>query len=284
MEGLAIPFAVAAFAWWFSTGAILWLVHHARLGDRDAIVISLACAGLAVAGLAASADQSDAMGAYCAFGSALLLWGAIELSFLSGLITGPNRAMCPAQARGVTRFVLATKTVIHHELLIAACGLALALFSLGKANPTAVLIFAILAGMRLSAKLNIFLGAPNLAEEFMPARLSHLRSYFRRGAFNPLFPVTMLAGALVAGLMIAQAVSAPSGSGAQTGAALAAALTLLALLEHAFMMTPFDDGALWRWAAGRRSTEDRKLRAPNSNAFQTTLEARPAPVASTLFT
>jgi putative photosynthetic complex assembly protein 2 len=249
MEALALPFITAVAAWWFSTGAILWLIHHAKPSDRGVGWVAGGATVLAGAGVVWTAGMVDAGGAYLGFACALLIWGAIELTFLTGLITGPNHMHCPAQARGWRRFSLAAATLIHHEVLIALAAIAMIASTWGAPNQAAPVTFAVLAVMRISAKLNIFLGAPALSEEFMPARLAHLRSYFRRSQFNPVFPVSMLLGAVAAAFAAVAALAANADSAAQITAALAFALILLALLEHAFMMTPLDDAALWRWAA-----------------------------------
>lgn len=255
IDTLALPFLVAVAAWWFSTGAILWLIHRARPSDVGVRWVAGATTGAAGVGVMASAANTDVGSAYMAFACALLIWGAIELTFLTGLITGPNHSHCPAQARGWRRFSLAAATLIHHEVLIVATATAIVIATWGAPNQTAALTFGILAVMRLSAKMNIFLGAPALSEEFMPARLSHLRSYFRRSQFNPVFPISMMVGAVAAACAAAAALAAPPDSAAHVAAALAFALILLALLEHAFMMTPLDDAALWRWAAHAKRTQ-----------------------------
>ena len=69
-----------------------------------------------------AATMPPSAGAYIAFLSALAIWGWIELAFLSGIITGPNRAPCPPGAPGWDRFWRAVGTIAWHEVaLIAAC-------------------------------------------------------------------------------------------------------------------------------------------------------------------
>ncbi len=61
--------------------------------------------------------------------------------------------------------------------------------------------FLILFSMRLSAKLNMFLGVRNLYENFLPAHLQHLKSYFARRAMNLLFPISVSAATVVAAML-----------------------------------------------------------------------------------
>jgi putative photosynthetic complex assembly protein 2 len=78
----------------------------------------------------------------------------------------------------------------------------------------------------------------------LPAKVQHLRSYFRRKDVNPLFPVSV-AGALAGTWLLAsQAASQPS-EFAVAAYSLLASLLALALIEHVFMMVPFPVARLW---------------------------------------
>ena len=107
--------------------------------------------------------------------------------------------------------------------------------------------------MRVSAKLNIFLGVPNLTVDFLPVQLGYLKSYFRVAVFNPLFPVSVAVGTLAA-LLLGEAAGVAA-SGAAVGFTMLSALVALGTLEHWFLVLPMKDAALWRWAmAGSRPT------------------------------
>ena len=87
---------------------------------------------------------------------------------------------------------------------------------------------------------------PRINFEFLPRRLAHLGSYFRRGPVTPFFPLTITA------LTCATAALAWEIRGAVTlpeavAAALLAALAGLALIEHWLMVLPLPDARLWRW-------------------------------------
>jgi putative photosynthetic complex assembly protein 2 len=181
-----------------------------------------------------------------AFACALVLWGWHELSFLMGFVTGPNRTPCPPDARGWRRFRLAAATLIYHEVAMFACVLVMAAFTWGKANQTATLTFLLLFVMRLSAKFNIFAGVPHLSTEMMPDHMRYLASYFRIGPPRWFFlgSVTAIAGlaAWLADLAL------HSQGGIATGYALAFALVALAFIEHGFLVVPWQDTAIFRWA------------------------------------
>lgn len=241
------PLLVALFAWWFSTGAILWL-DRARGGSFWTHAAVAAIGALGLAGIALTANDDSARGAYTAFAATLAVWGWLEFTFLTGLITGPRTEPCPASAHGAQRFAFAASAVIYHELALFLALLAVLALTFGQANATGAIVFGVLFVMRLSAKLNLFLGVPHFSDEFMPGRLAYLKTYFRRGPATAAFPVAMAIGAALCFALARAAMSEPPGSAAQTGAVIGFTISALALVEHLFMVAPVRDSALWRWA------------------------------------
>ena len=245
---IALAILYTVFLWWFSTGAILWLDRLPRRTFRWSLMLSSALALAAIYGLVASRTVATPAGALCAFTCALGVWGWHEVSFLMGLVTGPRTTLCPAGARGWRRFGLATATLLYHEAALGLTAVAIGALSWNAANPVGAWTFAVLLAARLSAKLNIFLGVPNFTEEFFPEHLRYLTSYLRRSPANALFPVSIGVGAALAGAEAWLALDPGATAFAVTAASLMFALTALALLEHAFMVFPLPDAALWRWA------------------------------------
>lgn len=243
------PLLFALFAWWFSTGVVLWLDRQPRTSANLRLLAATAIGGAALVGIARSATDTSAMGAYAAFSCALAIWAWHELSFLSGAVAGPRTEPCPAGAVGWLRFRLAAATLIYHEIALAVTGLILLAITWGQPNQTAVWCYGVLFVMRISAKLNLFLGVPNFTDDFLPPHLAYLKSYFRRRAFNALFPVSVLGGLAIAVASATGALAAETGGAAQVGLTLTFALVSLALVEHAFMIAPFRDSVLWRWAS-----------------------------------
>lgn len=238
------------FLWWFSTGIILWRVRVAdngTAGDHGRSVL-YGLPLLVIGGVAAHASLQDltTAGIYLAFLGALALWGWLELAFLSGVITGPNRSPCPPHALPAERFWRAVGTIAWHELALALTLAGLALASAGSANPFAFGTFALLFGARILAKLNLFLGVPRINSHFLPRPLAHLPSHFRMRRITAFFPlsVSVLTGLSV--LLLERAINVDE-PGLAVGYALLTCLCLLALLEHWFMVLPLPDDKLWRW-------------------------------------
>jgi len=245
---------LALFAWWFATGVILWRVrvadNLARAGDRDAHRMSVLLGFplfVAGGGMAfASLSDGSVNGTYLGFAAALALWGWIELAFLSGVVTGPNRAPCPTFARQADRFWRAVGTIAWHEMALISTLALLALTSRDATNPFAFYTFALLFFARISAKLNLFLGVPRINIQFLPLPLGHLPSHFRFARMNPLFPFSVTALTAATALLLERTMTATT-PGTITGFALLTCLCALALLEHWFMVLPLPDEKLWRW-------------------------------------
>jgi putative photosynthetic complex assembly protein 2 len=252
MGVVALPILYALFVWWFSTGIVLLLV----LRRRRTIVWSLIGAAVAfplgLYILARSSGDDSVTGAYVAFTAAILVWGTQELAFLTGFVTGPRPLSCPSGIRGVRRAAYAIGAILYHELALIGSGVAVGAVSFGGTNQVGFQTFLILWVMRLSAKLNLFLGMPVLNDEVMPDHLTFLRSYFTRGAVNGLFPVAMVLSILATVLLVERAFAAQVEAGTQAGFLLLATLLALAILEHGFMMVRLPVDALWRWSTSGR--------------------------------
>ncbi len=240
----------ALFLWWFSTGIILWRVRRADNIGPDAhiwsVLLGLPLLILGVAGFLHSLGDASTFGVHMAFLSALAIWGWIELAFLSGIITGPVTKPCPPGASEWQRFIYATGTIAWHEILLALTTLIMWQMAWTQANHFGFLTFVVLFAARISAKLNLFFGVANINTEFLPSTLAHLPSYFRRAPMNGFFPVSVTALCFAAGCWMERLFDAQT-EGAAAGYALLTALTLLALLEHWFMVLRLPDQKLWRW-------------------------------------
>ncbi len=246
----AIGFAVVytVFLWWFSTGAILWLDRLPRATHRWSLGAATLVAAASVWGLVSTLGDVSPRGALFSFTCALGVWAWHEVSFLMGFVTGPRTSGCPAGASGWRRFTLAASTLIYHEIALFATGAALMTISWGRPDAIGAWTFMILLASRLSAKLNIFLGVPNFTESFFPDHLRYLTSYLRKRPMNALFPLSITAGVALAGTEAWLALDSGATAFQVTGFSLLFALTTLALIEHAFMVLPLPDAALWRWA------------------------------------
>jgi len=123
---------------------------------------------------------------------------------------------------------------------------AIAALTWEAANSIALWTFAVLFFARISAKLNVYLGVPNINVEFLPAPMRHLASHFRVAPMNWFFPmgVSLLTFACACWMERAYTAGDPA---AFVGFVLLATLTALAIIEHWVMVLPIPDAVLWRW-------------------------------------
>ncbi len=237
-------------SWWLGTLVVLWAVWQPRSTFRRSLTIASLVAFVGAVGLVWSSRTATPASAYVAFLSALLSWSWHEAGFLLGAVTGPRKLPCPPGASGWPRFRDATLVVIHHELALAATlGLILTV-TRDAPNRVGAATFGVLWLMRLSAKLNVFLGVRNVAEEFVPSHLRYILSYFRRARMNPLMPFSIAVGSVVTFRLARVAEGASSFD--LVASALVATLMGLAVLEHVFLTVPAPDAQLWKWAIRRR--------------------------------
>ena len=241
---------MALFLWWFATGAILLVVRlcERRSGGtgRRAVILALPVLGVGLWGYHATLDMGGIGAAYGAFLAALAIWGWIELSFLTGVITGPNRRPCPPGLVEWERFIRAWGTVAYHEMLLTAMLIAVWVMAHDATNTVGLWTFTVLYFARVTAKLNLYFGVPRINVEFIPRALAHMGSYFRMAPVGWFFPCSVTALSLVVACWLERVYSA--GSPVETvGFALLGAIAALALLEHWLMVLPLPDAKLWRW-------------------------------------
>ncbi len=251
--GIAVGYAL--FLWWFSTGVILYLDQRPERtypwSMAAATLVMLASFGV----LAWSRDMGTVLGAYASFTAGVLIWGWMEMSYFMGFITGPRKAACPEHCRGWERFRLALATSIYHELLIVLAGILMVWLTWGAVNPVGTWTFVILWLMRWSAKLNLFLGVPNLNEDWLPERIRFLTTYLPKRPMNLLFPVSVSVATVIMCLLVDRALALPADGFGASALLLGATLLALAILEHWLLVLPLADGALWSWALGTGDRE-----------------------------
>lgn len=241
----AILFTV--FVWWFTTGAIIYLDGLPARTFPVSMTFATLVLIAAIHGLITGRDDTSVAGAYGAFAFALLAWGWNEMAFLMGLIAGPRTTACPANATGLKRLGYAIQAVIYHECAIALTAAVIWYATADGANRAGLATFAVLWVLRLSAKINVYLGVPNITETFLPPHLKYLKSYFRTRPMNAMFPVSVMGTTLLTAYF-AQAAMVPTATPFEiTSALLLATLAALGLVEHWFMVLPLPSENLWTW-------------------------------------
>ncbi|MFO1323599.1 MAG: putative photosynthetic complex assembly protein PuhE [Burkholderiales bacterium] len=260
MSTIVLPALFAVLVWWASTGVILYLDGLPRRTHRYTLAGATALLPCAFYGLVATRGEASVAAAYGAFASAIAVWAWVEVAFLLGYVTGPRRVPCSADGREGRRFVQAFATILWHELALLALGAVVLLLTWGAPNPVGAATFAVLWALRLSAKLNLFLGVRNVGAEMLPPHLAYLATYFARRPMNLLFPVTVTAATAASALAWLEALAATSPAFDTVAFALAGTLLALGVLEHWMMVLPIPTSALW--SLGMRSRDPRVTARP----------------------
>lgn len=253
MTILALSALFALLLWWASTGIVLYLDQRPRPTYARSLRGASIVGGLALAGLVATRDLVTVGGACLAFTCAILVWGWHEISFLTGRLTGTRRHACADGCGGWRHFRHAVEAIIHHEVALAATLALVVALAWGAANWVGAATFALLWTMRLSAKLNLFLGVRNPGTELLPAHLRYMASFFGRRPFNVLLPVSIAATTLLIAWLAQRALGASTPFEA-TAWGLVTALAALALLEHLFLILPWSVARLWGWSGDPAGT------------------------------
>ena len=253
MSQYALPILFTLFVWWFSTGVILYLGRVPQTSFKWTMLGFTLLLGCALAGLSISASRTTVASAYCAFTCAVLVWSWQEVAFLLGYVTGARRSECPVDSHGWRRVRHATEAILHHELALLVLAALVLTASWGQPNQTGWWTYGVLWAMRLSAKLNLFLGVRNLSENFLPAHLRYMQTYFTRRACNWLMPLSVIAGTAVAVPLWLAVSTQGADSFTATSLCLIAGLLTLAVLEHLFMVLPLPTAWMWKWGMGAKA-------------------------------
>lgn len=253
LTSAAIGFAL--LCWWVGTALILHLDGRPRTQHRRSLWTAGVLAFGGTLGLAAGREATGALDAFVAFGCTLMIWGWLEMGFLMGGVTGPRREPATPGLSGWPRFVEAAATVWYHELALVAGGLLVTLATWQGANTTGPATYAVLWAMRLSAKLNLYLGVRMTGAELLPEHLRYLAGYFGPRRVNGLWPWSMsLGGAVLVAWLVDWWQAAP-GSHAAVSGALLSCLLALALAEHLLLVLPVPPTALWRLGLRSRAAD-----------------------------
>ena len=247
-DGHIVPFIVTVMIWFVATGLVAWADNRDAKTFPKSILIG-GIGGIAGLFIILMASQSVSVWAvYAAFIGALMVWGWHEIGFLTGAAAGPRREPASPGVRGMERFTQASATVIHHEVVLALTALLLISLSWNLPNQIGATVFVLLFGLRLCAKINMFVGVPNSSVEMLPPHLDYLKSYFGQNRMTALLALSIVAIVAMALWFGSLALAAPLGSAEMVGASLLTTLCLLGAKAHVFLALPFRDGMLWGWA------------------------------------
>jgi len=247
------PSLIALLSWWFGTGIILLLVRFPKEWFPAARGFWTLISIPALFFCYQSMQENSNANAYLGFISTIVLWGWHELAFLTGWISGHRRVPLEPNLHIWNRFKQSVAVIWHHELGLFLNLMLLIGMQIGQPNHTAVCTFGLLWMMRLSSKLNLFFGVPQVGEQYLPIQLAYMGSYFRRSAVSGFFYLSMSVSVIV---WLALVWQAHAGQVTITCHwVLLASLLGLAIIEHILMMIPLSLERVWGWALKSGDTE-----------------------------
>ena len=234
--------------WWLFTGLAL-ISAHQRPPIKNLLfglstVVAIGC----IAAVPYIAADSSPIAILFGFLFALLIWAWLELMFLMGIVTGPNKSLAPPGLGFGQKFKLALATMIHHEMVVISV-IGLTLFLGGKQPANSIIFHALLLlwFMRCSTKLNLFFGVRHFNHGWLPESHKHVASYVSVGKNSALMAPSGSLAAIFALLLFSRAFATDDPSVA-LDRFLLAWVAALAAVEHVFLMYRVGEEALWRWA------------------------------------
>ena len=258
-----LALVIALLGWWISTGVILFLNHLPASTYRWSIFLATVFLLFSLITLPIFANNVSYLFVFISFFQGLLIWGWLEMTYLMGFLTGPRKEECPKEVEGWSRFWLALKTSLYHELAVICLGLFLIYLTFDKPNSVAGYTYVTLWVMRWSAKLNLFLGVLNYNSDWLPPGLAYIKSYVRIRRMNFMFPLSVCCG-LLAAIFFFSLSQVGELDASSLGYLIVGCLILLAIIEHCFLMLPLKDAALWNWAIGASSKIKESQKRPTS--------------------
>ena len=239
----------AVFCWWLGTGAILWLVRLPISTFRWSMFFLSFLLGLSLWTTSISMRSHSVLNAYIGFVSVFAMWSWHEMAFLTGWLAGPRRVALDPGLSLNRRFGQSVMALLYHEVaLLFNFGVLLALQQ-GQPNHVALCTFALLWCMRLSAKLNLFFGVPQVGEQYLPVHLRYIGSYFKSGRISPFFFFTITLSVVIWTWMVWELKT--GAVTISTGWVLLSSLLGLAIIEHLLMVIALPLQRLWGWAMKR---------------------------------
>jgi len=243
----AVPILFVLFTWWFSTGAVIYMNNLPPRTFRWTVPAATALMPICLASIHELRIFTTPSAAYWGFTYGLIAWAWTQLTFYTGIITGPRQQPCEHDCGGGLRHFWHTiETCLYHELLAIGVGVAIFAASYGGGNWCGAWTYAILWVMHSSAKINAVLGVRNLNEEFFPSHLKYLRSFLRERPMNALFPFSVTGGTIATVILFQNAAHAASPFDF-INAIFLGTMMALAVIEHWLLILPIPAATLWAW-------------------------------------
>lgn len=242
-SGLGI--ALTLLAWWVGTGAVFLAAAGGPRMRRASFGVATLMMGVALAFVPALSLRHDLGGILLALLAGFTVWAWVELSFYTGYVTGPSRAIPAPGASLAVRFQHAFRACLWHELAIPSLGVVLWLLGASGGHLWSLWIFLTFWVLHEAARINVLVGVPHPFAELLPEHLDHLKPYLEPRAAGWALGLTLVAHGFALIILGAFSVMA-AGSASVLGWVAVTALVALGLIEHVVLLLPIPLERLWR--------------------------------------
>jgi len=242
-SGLGVTLTL--LAWWIGTGAVFLAARGGPRRRRWSFAGATAMMGLAITAMPGLSGRTDTGGILLALLAGFSVWAWVELSFYTGYVTGPSRAVPPPGAGFRTRFRYALAACLWHELVIPVLGVVLWIVAGSGVHLWSLWIYLTFWVLHEVARVNVLAGVPHPFAELLPDHLDHLEPYLEARRPGWLLPTTLVAHLVALGFLVTAALSAV-GTPGLLGWVSIAALVALGWLEHLVLLLPIPLERLWR--------------------------------------
>lgn len=183
---------------------------------------------------------------FVVFLSVLVVWGWVELVFLSGIIIGLVACFCLFEVPEWECFICVWGIIVYHEMLFVVLVIVMGLMVWGVENLFGFYIFVLLFVVWILAKFNLFYGVRKINVEFLPKFLLYLPSYFRIVWLNWVFLIFVIGLIVVMWFWLEWLVIVSTGVEV-VGYVLLVALMVFVVLEYWLMVLLLFDEKFWCW-------------------------------------
>ena len=242
-SGLGI--ALTLLAWWVGTGAVFLAAAGGPRMRRASFGVATLMLGLALASVPILSLRQDLGGILLALLAGFTVWAWVELSFYTGYLTGPSRAVPPSGASLGVRFRHALGACLWHEMVIPILGVVLWALGASGGHLWSLWIFLTFWVLHEAARINVLVGVPHPFAELLPEHLDHLKPYLEPRPAGWALGLTLVAHGVALAFLAVFSMSAAADPSV-LGWVAVTALVALGAIEHVVLLLPIPLERLWR--------------------------------------
>jgi putative photosynthetic complex assembly protein 2 len=168
----------ALLLWWISTGLIIVLYRQAPWTYDATFGVSTMIAAASLVAIVLTRHNTETWAIYASFSAGTIVWGWNLTSYYTGFIHGPTTVIPDTPISNSTRFRLAIRSSLYHELVSLALVAVMLVSSVSASNKTGQLTIVLFYVLHQLSKLSIYFGVCNFRGDWLPAHLAYITAFF----------------------------------------------------------------------------------------------------------